>query len=147
MKLLQADIDNGGDGHHIRNGLLGTDIEVPKDNYSVEIYDFGDDYKEFLSNLIWLKDGTGRNKFSLEEIPTWWNIDSEDILYTQQDGKYGANSIIDVGFGVGVQKDNYAVISRGGSIMDLRQGTVGVDTDSANSTDGISFRASTKYLK
>jgi hypothetical protein len=146
MKLLQADKDNGGDGHHIRNGLLGVDIEVPKIGYNTVIYEFGDGYKEFLRNLIWLRDGTGAIKFSLDDIQSWWEVDSDYILYNHQNGKYGANSTIDVGFGAGLYKDNYAVVVRGGSTIDLLQGTTGVDSDSQNSTNGISFRAASPYL-
>jgi len=146
MKLLEADKNNGGDGHHIRNGLLGIDIEVPLLNYRTTIYEFGVGYKEFLCNLIWLKDGIERDKFSLDDIQPWWEIDIDNIIYNHEDDKYGANSTINVGFGGGVYKDNYAVVARGGSTMDLLQGTTGVDTDGHNLTNGIGFRVATPYL-
>jgi hypothetical protein len=146
MKLLKADRENGGDGTNIRNNLLGLDIEVSKD-YTEKIYEFGEDYKEFLSNLMWLKDGTGSSKFSLGDIKSWWQVDIENILYNHTDGKYGANSTIDVGFGAGPYKDNYGVVVRGGKILDLLQGTTGIDSDTPNSTDGIGFRGATPYIQ
>ncbi|MCK4442765.1 MAG: hypothetical protein KAU90_12225, partial [Sulfurovaceae bacterium] len=146
MKLLEADKNSGGDGHHIRNNLLGVDIEVPLQTYNHVIYEFGEDYKEFTSSLIWLKNAIERSKFSLDDIQPWWKVDIDNILYNDKDDKYGANSTMDVGFGAGVDKDNYAVVARGGSTIDLLQGTTGIDTDRHNLTNGIGFRVASPYF-
>jgi len=146
IKLLEADKNSGGDGHHIRNNLLGVDIEVPLIDYSSVIYEFGTDYKELVNSLIWLKDDIEKSKFSLNDIKSWWEVDIDNILYNHKDGRYGANSIMDVGFGAGVDKDHYAVVARGGSKIDMLQGTTGIDTDRYNLTNGIGFRVATSYF-
>ncbi|MCK4441507.1 MAG: hypothetical protein KAU90_05845, partial [Sulfurovaceae bacterium] len=147
IKLLEADKNNGGDGKHIRNNLLGIDIEVPLKTYSHVIYEFGRDYKEFTSSILWLKDDIERSKFSLDDIKQWWEVDIDNLLYNHKNDKYGANSTIDVGFGAGIDKDNYAVVTRAGSTLDLLQGTTGVDTDRHSLTNGIGFRIASPYFK
>ena len=143
FKLLKADIDNGGDGSILRNGLAGEDLSVPMD-YRSKIYNFGSSHKEFLRNLIWLKDKNENIKFSLDNIPVWWSIDMDRLKYNHP--TYGANSDLDVGLGVGAYKDNYAVVVRGGKVLELLQGTTGAKSDSKNSTNGIGFRGATAYL-
>jgi len=44
-KLLDADLANGGDGRHIRNGLLGIDPAVPLFDYTIVIDEFGETKK------------------------------------------------------------------------------------------------------
>ncbi|MCK5854085.1 MAG: hypothetical protein KAG56_02600, partial [Sulfurovaceae bacterium] len=144
-KLLKADLDNGGDGTHIRNGLLGTDIELPVLDYGVQVFEFGNTHKEYLQDVIWLRDANQNVKFSLDDIPSWWDVYIEDVEYNHHNNKYGANSTIDVGMAAGPTKDNYAVVVRGGSLLSLLQGTTGVDSDSPNSTNGVGFRAATSY--
>jgi hypothetical protein len=146
LKLLQADLDNDGDGTSLRNGLLGTDINVPVKNYSRRMYEFGTTHQEYLSNLIWLKDKDSNIKFSLDNIKSWWEIDMDNILYNHE-FSYGALSTLDVGMGAGLFKDNYAVVARGGTTLNLLHGTTGVDSDTVNESEGIGFRASTPYLK
>jgi hypothetical protein len=147
QKLLKADKDDGGDGTHLRNGILGIDINIPKYSYNIQVHEFGENHKEYLRDIIWLKDGDSNIKFSLDDIKTWWGVDSDSVLYNNEENRYGANSTIDVGMGAGLTKDNYAVIVRGGTKLDLLQGTTGIDTDNKNSTNGIGFRAATPYLK
>ena len=48
--------------------------------------------------------------------------------------------------GKGIFKDNYAVVVRGGSLLDLLQGSTGIDSDIEGSSRGIGFRAATSYL-
>jgi len=96
---------------------------------------------------MWLKNSIEKSKFSLNDIKPWWGIDIDNLFYNHKDEKYGANSTMDVGFGAGVDKDNYGVVARGGYIMDLLQGTTGVDTDGDNLTNGIGFRVATPYLQ
>ncbi len=141
-KLLKADLLNGGSGDSLRNGLLGEDTTVPKD-YSTKIYEFGSNYKEFLSNLIWLKDRNESVKFTLDNIENWWDIDIDKLEYNHP--KYGADSDIDVGLGVGTYKDNYGVVVRGGDVLDLLEGTSGAKSDS-DSVIGIGFRGATPYI-
>ena len=146
-KLLDADFENGGDGTTLRNGLLGNDIQVPVSDYGVHVYEFGDKYKEYLKEMVWLIDADLNIQFDMDrDIPNWWEVDRDKILYNG-DTRYGANSTLDVGMGVGTYKDNYSVMVRGGSILDLTQGTTGVDSDSQGSTNGIGFRAATPYLE
>ena len=144
-KLVEADINNAGDGSTLRNGLLGTDLEIPATTYSAKMYEFGTGYKEYLNELMWLKDAASTTKFALDNIETWWGIDVDNLLY-HHTPTYGANSTVDVGMGVGTYKDNYAVFARGGTVLDLRQGTTGVDSDSIGSNNGIGFRVATDYL-
>jgi len=146
-KLLQADFDNGGDGTTLRNGLLGKDIQVPISDYGVHVYEFGEKYKEYIDEIVWLIDKDLSVQFDVnEDVPDWWGVDRDRVLYNH-DGRYGANSTLDVGMGVGTSKDNYAVVVRGGAVLDLTQGTTGVDSDSLDSTNGIGFRAVSPYLE
>ena len=142
-QLLNADLDNAGDGSYLRNGLVGEDFSIPKD-YRSKIYEFDSSHKEFLSDLIWLKDKDDNVKFSVDDIKNWWSVDVDRLQYNHP--TYGANSDIDVGLGVGSHKDNYAVIVRGGNLLDLLQGTSGAESDSNNRTNGIGFRGATDYL-
>jgi len=146
QKLLLADIDSGGSGVSLRNGLLGVDIDVPVKSYKSSIYEFDDTHKEYLNGLLWLKDADGDAKFDLNHIKRWWEVDMDKVQYNHE-FFYGANSTIDVGMGAGLSKDNYAVVVRGGDKLDLLQGTTGIDTDTINNKNGIGFRGATAYLK
>jgi len=146
QKLLVADINNGGSGVNLRNGLLGVDIEVPAKSYKSSIYEFDEAHKEYLNGLLWLNDAEGNVKFDLNNIETWWEIDIDNIQYNHE-LFYGANSTLDVGMGAGSSKDNYAVVVRGGDNLDLLQGTTGIDSDTINNKSGIGFRGATAYLK
>lgn len=146
LKLLKADLDNGGDGTNLKNGLLGTDINVPMKEYTVRIYEFGSDSPEYLSDLIWLKDKDNNIKFSMDNIESWWEVDMDKVYYNHE-FEYGALSTLDVGMGAGLYKDYYAIVARGGGVLNLLNGTTGVDSDSRNKNNGIGFRASTPYLK
>ena len=88
---------------------------------------------------MWLKDKDENIKFSIDDIESWWGIDIDRLQYNHP--TYGANSDLDVGLGVGSYKDNYAVVVRGGTLLDLLEGTTGAKSDSDNSTNGIGFRA------
>ena len=121
------------------------DIDLPVLDYSVQVFEFGESYKEYLKDIIWLRDKNQNIKFSLDDVPLWWDVYLESVEYNHYDGKYGASSTLDVGMGAGLLKDDYAVVVRGGSLLNLLQGTAGVDSDSKNSTNGIGFRASTPY--
>ena len=147
MLLLEADFNNGGDGTHLRNGLLGTDKDLPVINYRVRVYEFGEEYNEYLRDLIWLIDESLNVKFDLDDVKSWWKVYPDDIRYNHLDDIYGANSTLDVGFGAGLTKDNYAVVVRGGNKLNLLQGTTGIETDSVDNTNGIGFRAATPYLQ
>ena len=147
LMLLDADFNNGGDGATLRNGLLGTDKDVPIVNYGKKVYEFGQNHQEYLRDLIWLIDENLSVKFSLENVKSWWRVYPEEIKYNHRDNIFGANATLDVGFGAGVIKDNYAVVVRGGNGLNLLQGTTGVESDSASSTNGIGFRAATPYFK
>ena len=143
-KLLQADRNNGGDGTSLRNNLLALDINIPIENNSSKIYEFGMNHKEYLKDLMWMVDVDNNSKFILDNVLSWWNIDMDTLRY-HHTPTYGAGSTIDVGMGIGTYKDNYAVVVRGGSLLDLTLGTTGVESDSINSTDGVGFRAATSY--
>ena len=142
-QLLKADLDNEGDGSYLRNGLKGKDFNVPSDYHS-KIYEFDSSHKEFLKDLMWLKDKSENRKFSLDNLKSWWGVDIDRLQYNHP--TYGANSDLDVGRGRGATKDNYAVIVRANSILDLLQGTTGGESDSSNRTNGIGFRGATEYL-
>jgi len=97
--------------------------------------------------MIWLIDENLTVRFDIDnDIPDWWRVNRDDVFYNDR-GKYGANSTLEVGMGVGTTKDDYAVVARGGATLDLTQGTTGVDSDSEGSTNGIGFRAATPYLE
>lgn len=142
--LLDADLANNGDGRHIRNGLLATDTNVPLFEYNFIIDEFGSGHKEYVRNLIQI-----RNTFDDEvifnpdtDIAAWWDVDMDLFKFFET----GANSTQDLGHGIGPNKDPYGVIVRGGEIMDITEGVSGALTDGAGQTNGISFRAATPYL-
>ncbi len=94
---------------------------------------------------MWLKDSHENSKFSLDDLQNWWGVDIDRVKHNHP--TYGASSDLDVGLGVGAYKDNYAVIVRGDTILDLLQGTSGVEFDSSrDNTNGIGFRGATDYL-
>ena len=146
-KLLDADLAHGGDGRHIRNGLLGIDPTVPIFDYTIVIDEFGESKKEYVRNLVQLvgvsEDTKGVNEFNFSrDVEEWWEVDASKFKRSRD----GAASTQNLGFGIGVEKDPYAVIVRGGGIMDLTLGVSGADTDE-DGTDGVSFRAVTPYFK
>ena len=142
-KLLEADLEHNGDGRHIRNGLLGTDPNVPLFTYSIIIDEFGKDRKEYVRNLVQLRDTYGNKTFDFDkDVEDWWDVDIAKFKYTMD----GANSTQDLGNGIGIDKDPYAVIVRGGTILDITQGPSGASTDDVGTTNGIGFRAATDYI-
>ena len=141
-QLLDADLANNGDGRHVRNGLLGTDTEIPLFIYSVVIDEFGKEHKEYLRNLVQLRDTFGDYTFDKEEIPAWWDVDLSLLKFFAD----GAHSTQDLGNGIGPDKDPYGVIVRGGKILDVSEGIAGALTDDEGKNNGISFRAVTPYL-
>ena len=146
-KLLDADLAHGGDGRHIRNGLLGIDPSVPIFDYTIVIDEFGETKKEYVRNMVQLvgvsEDTKGLNEFNFsKDAKEWWEVNASKFKRSPD----GASSTQDLGFGIGVEKDPYAVIVRGGGIMDLTLGVSGADTDE-DDTDGVSFRAATPYFE
>ena len=142
-RLLDADLKHGGDGRHIRNGLLATDPNVPLTTFSLIIEEFGERHKEFLRNIIELRDINGNDAFdSLRDIPKWWNVDSSKI----EEFSKGATSGINIGHGTGPESDSYGVVVRGGDILDVRISVTGTESDREGDTNGIGFRAATPYL-
>ncbi len=141
--LLDADYANNGDGRHIRNGLLGTDPNVPLTTYSLVIDEFGESHKEFVRNLVQLRDPNGVDTFdATTDIPKWWDVN----LTKYKEFPSGATSGTDIGQGTGPESDAYAVVVRGGEILDVRISLTGTESDAAGQTNGISFRAATDYL-
>jgi len=143
--LLKADLAHGGDGRHIRNGLLGTDVNVPLDTYSLIISEFGENYKEYLKNLVQLRETNTEEIipiFSIEDLNTtkyqWWRINLENVEVSAHGGSL---STVDIQpYGGGLNADPYAVLVRGGESMDFRYGITGLESDV------IGFRAATPYL-
>lgn len=144
--LLDADLADNGDGRHIRNGLLATDTNVPLFEYNFIIDEFGEGHKEYVRNLIQIRNTFDDNKEIIfdpdTDIMTWWDVDIDRFKSFPN----GANSTQDLGHGIGPDKDPYAVIVRGGTIMDITEGVSGALTDNEGQTNGISFRAATPYL-
>jgi len=141
--LLDADMSvNNGDGRHIRNGLLGIDHNVPMFDYNLIIDEFGSERKEYVRNLVQLRDIHGESTFHVSDVPEWWDIDRSEFKIFEN----GAHSTQDLGNGVGPEKDAYGVIVRGGTILDVTEGVSGALTDDSGETNGISFRAATPYL-
>ena len=141
--LLDADFKSGGDGRHVRNGLLGTDPNVPLRTFSLVIEEFGEQYKEFVRNIIELRDINGNDAFDASiDIPSWWDANSSKI----EEFVNGATSGIDIGQGTGPESDMYGVVVRGGDIFDVRISVTGTESDGQGDTNGISFRATTPYL-
>jgi len=141
-KLLDADLENNGDGRHIRNGLLGTDPNIPLFKYSLIIDEFGEEQHEYVRNLVQLRDTYGNKTFSIDDIPEWWDVDPDKFKIFAN----GAHSTQDLGHGIGPDKDPYAVIVRGGQALDVTEGISGALTDDKGKANGISFRAATSYL-
>jgi len=143
-KLLDADLLNNGDGRHIRNGLLGIDPSLPLFTYTIVIDEFGEGKKEYLRNLIQLRDIKNNDIFNpKEDIPEWWEVD----LSKYEEFSNGSHSTQDLGHGIGPEKDPYSVIVRAGGGLDIREGVSGALTDDDGQTNGISFRAATAYDK
>ncbi len=136
-----------GDGRHIRNGILGTDPNVPLFSYNLIIDEFGVELKEYVRNLVQLRNTISTSTFIdtftfKDDVPAWW--DANETQFKEFD--VGANATQDLGNGIGPEKDAYAVIVRGGTILDVTQGVSGALTDDSGQTNGISFRAATDYL-
>ncbi len=146
FKLLNASIAQDGNSTTLKNNLLGIDKNLPLNGYSESIYEFGLGKREYLQDLVWLVDAQNRQKFSLDQIERWWMIDIDRLRYNSISPDYGANATIDVGMGVGIFKDHYAVMVRAGVLLYLLQGTTGGDSDTGETTNGIGFRAATDYL-
>jgi len=141
--LLDADFKDGGDGRHIRNGLLANDPNVPLKTFSLVIEEFGEKYKEFVKNIIELRDINGHDAFdSSRAIPKWWDVDSSKV----EEFENGATSGTDIGQGTGPESDMYGVVVRGGDVFDVRISVTGTESDGDGETNGISFRAATPYL-
>lgn len=151
--LLDADLvtpnENGllGDGRHVRNGVLGTDPNVPLHNYKLVIDEFGEDLKEYVRNLVQLRQTVDVDNFVDtftfdNDVPEWWSVDRNKFKTFDK----GANATQDLGYGIGPEKDSYAVVVRGGEVLDVTQGVSGALTDDPGQTNGISFRAATDYL-
>jgi len=151
--LLDADLvtpnQDGllGDGRHIRNGVLGIDPNVPLFSYNLIIDEFGEELKEYVRNIVQLRSTVNTNTFidTFEfdkDVPSWWGADKEKFKSFET----GANATQDLGNGIGPEKDAYAIIVRGGTILDVTQGASGALTDDEGLTNGISFRAATDYL-
>jgi len=144
-KLLDADKAHGGDGKHIRNGLLGIDKNVPLTSYVKVVEEFGTGYKEYLSSVIQMKKSDGEVvSTGYPWVEPWMEIDRDNVI--ENANGTGANSAVDLGMGAGSSKDNYAVLVRAGRTLDLTQGPAGIDTDDDGMHNGISFRGVTPYL-
>ena len=141
--LLDADNENNGDGRHIRNGLLSTDPNIPLTTYSLVIEELDEFHKEYVRNLVQLRDHIGVDTFSFShDVPSWWRVDKRKY----KEFESGATSGIDIGQGTGPESDAYAVVVRGDEILDVRISLTGTESDNAGKTNGISFRAATDYL-
>ena len=91
-----------------------------------------------------MREGSTLNIFNFEnDVPSWWEADINKFRRSTD----GASSTQDLGFGIGLTKDPYAVMIRGGEILDLTLGVSGADTDSNTDSTGVSFRAATAYFK
>ena len=141
--LLDADFANNGDGRHIRNGLLGTDANIPLETYSLVVEEFGSASKEFVQNIVELRDVNGNDSFTYaSDVPSWWDVNESAL----QEFSLGATSGTDIGQGTGPESDMYGVVVRGGDILDVRISVTGTESDGQGNTNGISFRAATPYL-
>ena len=148
-KLLDADKANGGDGKHIRNGLLGIDKNVPLVGYVKVMHEFGTGYKEYLSSMMQMKNSAGEVVCTgCPWVESWMEIDTTTVI--KNENGTGANSTIDLGMGAGSSKDNYGVLVRAGTTLDLTQGPAGINSDTLvdenGYPNGISFRGATPYL-
>ncbi len=142
--LLDADkaLANG-DGRHIRNGLLGVDLNIPLDTYEFIIDEFGETHKEYVRNIVQLRDPDGTDSFDFsKDVKSWW--DANETKLKEFDS--GATSGTDIGQGTGPESDMYGVVVRGGDILDVRISVTGTESDGDGDTNGISFRAATDYI-
>ena len=151
-QLLQADKDNGGTGHSIRNGLLGIDVNVPLFTYSKLIHEFGEGYKEYLSSIMQMKEGSVILCSGCPWVRDWMGINKKRLVKNPNELAAdlsliakGASSNINVGMGVGVKVDDYGVLVRAGEVLDLTVGVAGATSDQTGTHDGIGFRAATAY--
>jgi len=141
--LLDADEKHNGDGRHVRNSLLGIDPNVPLLTYSLVIDEFDEFHKEYVRNLVQLRDSVGKHTFDFsKDVPAWWDANVTKFKSFAN----GATSGIDIGQGTGPESDAYAVIVRGGEILDTRISLTGTESDGSGKTNGISFRAASDYL-
>jgi hypothetical protein len=154
QQLLEADKKKGGNGHTIRNALLGIDKNVPLIDYVTVIHEFGDGYKEFLSSIMQMKEGYIVMCTGCPWVKPWMGINKARLLKNpneiQQDGSVvarGTDSKLDVGMGVGPTKDDYGVLIRAGELLDLTIGVVGGISDASGTHDGVGFRATSGYVE
>jgi len=142
--LLDADYANNGDGRHIRNGLLGLDANVPLSEYTIVVDEFDDEHKEYVRNLIQIKDIKDKPSFTFSDIPEWWDVDADKFKIFEGKGAHATQNLSSSGIGPDV--DPFGVIARGGSAFDITEGLSGKLNDTGGMTNGISFRAATDYL-
>jgi len=154
QQLLDADKRNGGNGHTIRNALLGVDKNVPLIDYVTVVHEFGEGHKEFLKSIMQMKEGYIVMCSGCPWVKPWMGINKDRLIKnpneTKSDGTVvakGADSKLDVGMGVGPTKDDYAVLVRAGELLDLTIGVLGGISDASGTHDGIGFRASSNYLE
>jgi hypothetical protein len=131
LKLLEANL---ADDVTIKNGLLGTDYNVPAD-YETKVYYLGT-FREYTRDIAVLKNF---------EAPAFWTIRSaNDISAEYVNGEILAWTDIDVGdFTFPGYSDPHAVIVRKGWTIDL---TFGVGSGDATPGNEVLFRMATKYL-
>jgi hypothetical protein len=130
LKLLKA----SGDGVTIKNGLLGSDSNVPS-NYETKLYYIGA-FREYTKDIVDL------NSFV---TPTYWEI-TDDAMVTdsQEQGVYPLKAWTDIDVGAGCYPgycDPYAVVVRKGWEIDL---TFGIGSGGYPQT---LFRVATPYIK
>jgi len=153
QQLLEADKKNGGNGHTIRNSLLGIDKNVPLIDYVTVVHEFGEGYKELLSSIMQMKEGYVVMCTGCPWVKPWMGINKDRLVKNpnerQQYGSViarGTDSKLDVGMGVGPTKDDYGVLVRAGELLDLTIGVVGGISDAPNTHDGVGFRATSAYV-
>jgi hypothetical protein len=152
----------------ISNGLLGTDPNVPK-AYSAHVYDLSGNLAEWTTGMLAIDDrflggNGGEEEYTAlgATVPKWWlpilEGKSTPLPSLYGVGKYydgstisGANDTLNITGSTGFV-DNYAVVSRGGSIARGDKDLTGVSAAKLEYGPGfkdpsIGFRAASAYVE
>jgi hypothetical protein len=152
----------------ISNGLLGTDPNVPK-AYSVRVHDLSGNLAEWTTGMLAIDDrflggDGGEQEYTAlgATVPKWWlpilEGKSTPLPSLYGVGKYydgstisGANDTLNITGSTGFV-DNYAVVSRGGSMARGDKALTGISAAKLEYGPGykdpsIGFRAASAYVE
>jgi len=152
LKLLDKDKEVNGENNDtyvpcIRNGLLGVDINVPVVNYEVKIEEFDKNHQEFVSDTLHMYSIEGVVFNEETDIKSWWEIKEKELPIKGTNSRDELRDIDNDGTiegTVSIDGGYYAVMVRGGNLVNLKEGIAGGKKERIGV--GIGFRAATDYL-